>query len=85
MLHAGVVDKSDLHCSLAVFTWLFLRHIVTTCISEQTVISILFFMYIFLVLLHADCLVLLLNFGCSCTGKAMTRGRGRETGNHCES
>ena len=55
MLHVGVADNSDLHCSLAIFTWLSLRHNVTTCISEKTVMSTLFLMYISSVLLLADC------------------------------
>ena len=34
MLHVGVADYSDLHCSLTIFTWLSLQLNVTTCISE---------------------------------------------------
>ena len=61
MLRVNVADKSDLHCSSAIFTSLSLQHNVNTCISEEPVTLILFFMYISLVLLLADCLVLLLN------------------------
>ena len=34
ILHVGIADKSDLHCSSAIFNWLSLQHNVITCISE---------------------------------------------------
>ena len=46
MLHFGVAGKSDLRCSSTILTVFFLQHIVVTCVSEQTVISMSFFMYI---------------------------------------
>ena len=46
MLHVGVADKSDLHCSSAIFTWLSLQHNVTTCRVDGD-ISLALYVYFF--------------------------------------